>query len=61
MAYNREWDKGKYPPGSSEASWQYPGGAHPREDDHYAEGKRRKFNNGVREIRVLCTNLLILL
>ncbi|KAH9927043.1 hypothetical protein B0H21DRAFT_839215 [Amylocystis lapponica] len=53
MAYNREWDRGKYPTGSNDASWQHPtprANVHPRDDDYYAEGKRRKFNNGVRQL-----------
>ncbi|KAG6909467.1 hypothetical protein DXG01_000453 [Tephrocybe rancida] len=47
MAYNREWDQGKDT--WQEGSW---GGVDPRghvrarEEDHYGEGKRRKFNNG---------------
>ncbi|KAJ4501662.1 hypothetical protein C8R41DRAFT_976616 [Lentinula lateritia] len=42
---NREWDRGKipdtpwYPPDSRQSY-------HPREDDHNAQGKRRKFNDG---------------
>lgn len=43
---NREWDRGK----TGEATW-YPTDSrqnyHPREDDHYGQGKRRKFNDGV--------------
>ncbi|KAK0459501.1 uncharacterized protein EV420DRAFT_269842 [Desarmillaria tabescens] len=44
MAYNREWDRGK-------DTWadgaQWPGAnVRPREDDHYGDGKRRKFNSG---------------
>ncbi len=47
MAYNdRDWDRGN----ASDASW-YPTDSrqnyHPREDDSYAQGKRRKFNDGV--------------
>ncbi|KAJ3723499.1 hypothetical protein DFJ43DRAFT_654187 [Lentinula guzmanii] len=42
---NREWDRGK----PAETSW-YPNdfrqSYHPREDDHYAQGKRRKYNDG---------------
>jgi hypothetical protein len=48
MAYNREWDQAK--------DWNDPtawdgtdrkANIRPREEDYYAEGKRRKFNNGV--------------
>ncbi|KAF9066852.1 hypothetical protein BDP27DRAFT_979484 [Rhodocollybia butyracea] len=42
---NREWDRGK----TGEATW-YPTDSrqnyHPREDDYYGQGKRRKFNDG---------------
>ena len=56
MPYNREWDRGKQPDGS----WQYQGGAtHPRDDEYYGDGKRRKFNNGVR-LRLSADYTLIL-
>lgn len=51
MAYNREWDQGK--------DWHDPtvwtghdgkANIHQREDDYSADGKRRKFNNGVRSM-----------
>ena len=46
MAYNREWDRGKDAAWSNQQSWQ---GVRPRgEDDHHGDGKRRKYNNGVR-------------
>ncbi|KZT66709.1 hypothetical protein DAEQUDRAFT_752028 [Daedalea quercina L-15889] len=47
MSYNREWDKGKQR--SAEDPWQYQGSRgpmHPRDDEFYGDGKRRKFNNG---------------
>ena len=50
MTHNREWDRGKESwPDSS--SWSAPDprlNIRAREDEHQAEGKRRKFNNGVR-------------
>ncbi|KAJ7046521.1 hypothetical protein C8F04DRAFT_1060772 [Mycena alexandri] len=45
MAYNREWDQGKAAWGQQQQSWN-PQNAHPREDDYYSEGKRRKTNAG---------------
>ena len=49
MAYNREWDQGKgY---WSEPAWNGPDAkphVRQREENQYGEGKRRKFNNGVR-------------
>ncbi|KAF8212511.1 hypothetical protein K438DRAFT_1958233 [Mycena galopus ATCC 62051] len=42
MAYNREWDQGKAWGGQQ--SWNP--NDHPREDDYYVEGKRRKTNTG---------------
>ena len=51
MAYNREWDKGKDTWDDGAAySWsaQDPRShIREREEDYYADGKRRKFNNGV--------------
>ncbi|KAJ7109123.1 hypothetical protein C8R44DRAFT_276470 [Mycena epipterygia] len=44
MAYNREWDQGKAW-AQQQSSWNAPN-THPREDDYYAEGKRRKINAG---------------
>ncbi|KAJ7470506.1 hypothetical protein FB451DRAFT_1352076 [Mycena latifolia] len=44
MAYNREWDQGK-PSWPQQQSWNAQN-THPREDDYYAEGKRRKMNAG---------------
>ncbi|KAJ7285587.1 hypothetical protein C8J57DRAFT_1285256 [Mycena rebaudengoi] len=41
MAYNREWDQGKQA-WAQQQSWA----AHPREEDYYNEGKRRKTNAG---------------
>lgn len=48
MAYNREWDRGKDP--WNDNAWSADSRANPRgrDDDYYGEGKRRKFNNGVR-------------
>ncbi|KAK0210530.1 hypothetical protein DFS33DRAFT_1370964 [Desarmillaria ectypa] len=45
MAYNREWDRGK-DTWTDGAQWQG-ANVHPREDDHYGDSKRRKFNGGV--------------
>jgi RNA-binding protein 5/10 len=49
MAYNREWDQGKdY---WNEAAWNgsdTKAHVRQREEDYHGEGKRRKFNNGVR-------------
>lgn len=50
MTQNREWDRGKesWPESSP---WSAPDpilNIRAREEDHPAEGKRRKFNNGVR-------------
>ncbi|KAJ7694105.1 hypothetical protein B0H17DRAFT_1009375 [Mycena rosella] len=44
MAYNREWDQGKQS-WAQQQSWNAPN-VHPREEDYYAEGKRRKINAG---------------
>lgn len=46
MAYNRDWDKGKDSWGDSGA-WTTDRGGRGWDDD-YGDGKRRKFNNGVR-------------
>ncbi|KAJ6513845.1 hypothetical protein C8R47DRAFT_1092050 [Mycena vitilis] len=45
MAYNREWDQGKAAWAQQQQSWNA-SNIHPREDDYYAEGKRRKMNAG---------------
>lgn len=47
MAYNREWDNGKDQ--WTDGPWNNPaaGMNHPRDEDYYGDGKRRKFNNGV--------------
>ncbi|RDB23995.1 RNA-binding protein 5-A [Hypsizygus marmoreus] len=47
MAYNREWDQGK--DSWNDGTWNAADGranVRPREEDYYAEGKRRKFNEG---------------
>ncbi|KAK7038013.1 hypothetical protein R3P38DRAFT_2903934 [Favolaschia claudopus] len=44
MAYSREWDQGKAW-GAQQQSWNPPN-AYSREDDYFAEGKRRKMNAG---------------
>jgi hypothetical protein len=49
MAYNREWDRGK-DSWNEGTSWNGADGrtnVRPREEDYYAEGKRRKYNSGV--------------
>ena len=49
MAYNREWDHGKDAWHDSGA-WSDASGkvnVHPRNEEPYGEGKRRKYNNGV--------------
>ena len=56
MSYNREWDKGKDT--WDDQSWnEYPsrGNVRGRDDDYYGEGKRRKYNNGVRGRLALIT------
>ena len=58
MAYNRDWDQGKdY--WSDQSYWTADNRGHVRgrEDDYYGDGKRRKYNNGV---RVLPFVLLVL-
>ena len=56
MAYNREWDKGKQPDYSDYGSWQSGpktgNDVHSRDDDYYGDSKRRKFNDGVRSLRI---------
>jgi hypothetical protein len=50
MAYNREWDQGK-DSWLGAAAWHDGAGrgnVRQRDDDFHGEGKRRKFNNGVR-------------
>jgi RNA-binding protein 5/10 len=46
MAYNREWDQGK----TASHVWNESGkgSVRQRDDEYHTEGKRRKFNNGVR-------------
>lgn len=54
MSYNREWDNGK-------DSWNDGGGWYDNgsrgnvrgreEEDYYGDGKRRKYNEGVRHVR----------
>ncbi|KAG7452731.1 uncharacterized protein BT62DRAFT_24136 [Guyanagaster necrorhizus] len=44
MTYNREWDRGK-DIWADGAQWPT-ANVRPREDDHYGDGKRRKFNSG---------------
>jgi len=51
MAYNRDWDKGKDSWGDGGA-WFTDRGGKGRDDDSYGDGKRRKFNNGVRGLSV---------
>lgn len=57
MAYNREWDKGNESWGGNEYNhWNNGGGSSSirgREEDYYHEGKRRKFNNGVRSSNLI--------
>lgn len=54
MSYHnrdREWDRGKdYWQQDDYSSWNDGprGNTRGRDDDHYTEGKRRKYNNGVR-------------
>ncbi len=60
MTHNREWDRGK---DSWPESSPWPGpdsrlNIRAREDDLQAEGKRRKFNNGVRVTLVIPRNLI---
>lgn len=51
MAYNRDWDKGKDCwPNQDQGYWPADnrGNVRGREDEYYGDGKRRKYNNGVR-------------
>jgi len=54
MAYNRDWDSGKDSwNGASydNSAWNSSGvreNVRLRDDEYYNEGKRRKYNNGVR-------------
>ena len=50
MAYNREWDKGKETWNDQSWSNDYSarGNVRGRDEEYYGEGKRRKFNDGVR-------------
>jgi hypothetical protein len=51
MAYNREWDRGKE--AWNDQSWNNDYAAHgnvrERDEEYYSEGKRRKYNDGVRD------------
>lgn len=64
MSYHnrdREWDRGKDPWQQDDySSWNdgSRGNTRGRDDDYYTEGKRRKYNNGV---RFLAVPLLLLL
>lgn len=58
MAYNRDWDKGKDSWGDSGA-WTTDRGGRGWDDD-YGDGKRRKFNNGVRGPSIELIPFLIL-
>lgn len=48
MAYNREWDRGKDTWDDNYGWSDNRGNVREREEDYYGDGKRRKFNNGVR-------------
>lgn len=50
MAYNREWDRGKdsWNDSGSWNEYQNRGNVRGRDEEYYGEGKRRKYNNGVR-------------
>lgn len=51
MAYNREWDRGKDSWDNYDSWNEYPsnrGNVRGRDEDYYNEGKRRKYNHGVR-------------
>lgn len=53
MAYHREWDKGKDSWGDGYAPWSSQdekAGGKDHEDGYSIDGKRRKFNNGVRVV-----------
>jgi len=49
MAYNREWDKGK-DLWNDNPGWydSERGTVRGRDEDYHGDGKRRKYNNGVR-------------
>jgi RNA-binding protein 5/10 len=52
MSYSRDWDKGKSAWDDS-GDWGDTGGrgnVRLRDEDHQGDGKRRKYNNGVRFI-----------
>lgn len=52
MAYNRDWDRGKDKWGDS-VSWEADDrNTRGRDDEYYGEGKRRKYNNGVRVLYI---------
>lgn len=63
MAYNREWDRGKdnWDDPHSWNEYQGRGQVRGRDEDYYAEGKRRKFNNGVRNSLSFMSSLLLIL
>ncbi|TFK72554.1 hypothetical protein BDN72DRAFT_887183 [Pluteus cervinus] len=46
MAYNREWDQGKDAWGEGAWGNEAKPNVRVRDDEHYGDGKRRKFNNG---------------
>src|SRR5271154_3707423 len=52
MAYNREWDRGKdsWTPSNQLSTQDSKATIRGREEDYTGDGKRRKFNNGVRGI-----------
>lgn len=54
MAYNREWDRGNESWNNANYdnnAWNNgAGNIRSREDEYYGEGKRRKYNNGVRQL-----------
>lgn len=52
MAYNREWDRGKDSWNDNSWGGEVRGNARGRDDEYFGEGKRRKFNNGVRVLIV---------
>ena len=51
MAHNREWDRGKntWDDGGGWYDNNGRGNVRGREEDYQGEGKRRKYNNGVRQ------------
>lgn len=61
MAYNREWGRGNESLNNSNYgndAWNNgAGNIRSREDEYYAEGKRRKYNNGVRNHLIVCYHI----